>query len=135
MLKTADALVARFQTPEGRPATQPSRPYDIREYIEAVKELAVTAGKMNDLLKSSNDLLSSGEWTHRIQQVNEAADGRMAAAVGQGERLVNRVFRGIAWCNGASSLSPSCWCSFLPGLSLSKRFWTNRCTMQPSNGP
>ena len=92
MLKTADALVARFDRPDRRPATQPSRPFDIREYGEAVKELAVTAGKMNDLLKSSNELLGSSEWDRRIQQVSQSADGRMKMAAERSQLLVDDFF-------------------------------------------
>jgi hypothetical protein len=93
MLKTADALVARFDRPDRGAATQPSRPFDIREYTEAVKELAVTAGKMNDLLESSNDLLGSSQWDRRIQQVNQSADGRMEIAAQQSRLLVQDFFR------------------------------------------
>jgi uncharacterized coiled-coil protein SlyX len=68
MLKTADTLFARFDTWNRWGIAQGYRPFEIREYTEAVKELAVTAGKMNDLFKSSNELLGSSEWDRRIQQ-------------------------------------------------------------------
>jgi hypothetical protein len=93
MLKTADALVARFDRPDRGTATQPSRPFDIREYTEAVKELAVTAGKMNDLLGSSEDLLGSSEWDRRIQQMSQSADVRMKMAAQQSQRVVQDFFR------------------------------------------
>ncbi len=111
MLKTADALLVRFDTWDRRAATQPSRPFDIREYTEGVKELAVAAGKMNDLLKSSNELLGSSEWERRIQQVNESADGRMKVASEQSQRLVNEVFRRVYLALGACSR-----CSSYTGL-------------------
>jgi hypothetical protein len=95
LLKTADVIAGRFDRPDTTPSTQPSRPFDIREYTEGLKELGAAAGRMNDLLTLSNELLGSSEWARRIQQVNEAADGRMAMAVDQGQRLVDRVFRGI----------------------------------------
>jgi hypothetical protein len=63
-LKTTDALLARYDSADRKL----SRPLDIREYTEGAKELAVTAGKMNDMLKSSNELLISSEWDRRVQQ-------------------------------------------------------------------
>jgi hypothetical protein len=58
-----------------------------------VKELAVTAAEMNDLLKSSNELLGSPEWDRRIQQVSRSADERMKVAAGQSQLLMNEFFR------------------------------------------
>ena len=57
-----------------------------------MKELAVTAGKVNDVLKSSNELLGSPEWNRRVQQVNEAADERVRKAVEQSQQVVNNFF-------------------------------------------
>lgn len=88
MLKTADGLIARYDSVDRKP----SRPFDIREYTEAVKELAATVGKMNDLLKSSNELLGSSEWDRRIQQVSQSADERMKMAAEQSQRVVHDAF-------------------------------------------
>jgi len=88
MVKTADGLIARYDSADKKS----SRPFDIREYTEAVKELAVTAGKMNDLLKSSNELLGSSEWDRRIQQVSQSADERMKMAAEQTQRVVYDAF-------------------------------------------
>ena len=88
MLKTADGLIARYDSVDRKS----SRPFDIHEYTEALKELAVTAGKMNDLLKSSNELLGSSEWDRRIQQVSQSADERMKMAAEQSQRVVYDAF-------------------------------------------
>lgn len=88
MLKTADGLIARYDSVDRKS----SRPFDIREYTEALKELAVTAGKMNDLLKSSNELLGSSEWDRRIQQVSQSADERMKMAAEQSQQVVHDAF-------------------------------------------
>jgi hypothetical protein len=93
MLKTAETLVARFDNPDEGHATQPSRPFDIREYMEAVKELTVTAKEVNNLLESSNELLGSSEWDRRIQQLGESTDGRIKVAAEQGQLLVSEFFR------------------------------------------
>ena len=95
MLKTTDALVARFDSPDEGHATQPSRPFDIREYMDAVKELALTAEEVNNLIESSNELLGSSEWDRRIQQVSESTDGRLKMAAEQSRLLVDDFFRRI----------------------------------------
>lgn len=92
MLKTADTLFARFNTWNRWAVAQGSRPFDIREYKEGMKELAVAAGKMNDMLKSSNELLGSSEWDRRIQQVSQSADERMKMAAEQSQRVVHDAF-------------------------------------------
>jgi hypothetical protein len=91
MLKTADGLIARYDSVDRKS----SRPFDIREYTEAVKELAVAVGKMNDMLKSSNELLGSSEWDRRIQQVSQSADERMKMAAEQSQRVVYDTFRRV----------------------------------------
>jgi hypothetical protein len=57
-----------------------------------MKELAVTVGKVNDVLKSSNELLGSPEWNRRVQQVNESADERVRKAAEQSRQVVNHFF-------------------------------------------
>jgi len=52
----------------------------------------VAAGKMNDMLKSSNKLLGSSEWDRRIQQVSQSADERMKMAAEQSQRVVQDAF-------------------------------------------
>lgn len=103
MLKTADALLARYDTLDSGSgaATQPSRPFDIREYTEGVKELGGSAEKINDMLKSSNELLGSSEWDSRIQQVSQSADGRMKMAAEQSQLVVNSFFRRVYVVLGA----------------------------------
>jgi len=95
MLKTADTLFTRFDAWDRWATTRGSHPFDIREYTEVVKELAVTAGKMNDMLKSSNELLGSSEWDRRIQQVSQLADERMKVAAEQSQRVVHDAFRRV----------------------------------------
>ena len=91
-LKTADTLFARYDAWDRWTPAAGSRPFDIREYTEYTKELAVTADKVNDVLKSSNELLGSPEWNRRIQQVNESADERVRKAVEQSRQVVNNFF-------------------------------------------
>ncbi len=95
MLKSANTLFARFDTSARSPATQPARPFDVREYTHGVQELAGAVERMNELLKSSNELLVSSEWGARIEQVNDSADGRMAVASEQGQLVVREIFRRV----------------------------------------
>ncbi len=95
MLKTADTLFTRFDAWDRWATTRGSHPFDIREYTEALKELTVTAGKMNDMLKSSNELLGSSEWDRRIQQVSQLADERIKMAAEQSQQVVHDAFRRV----------------------------------------
>jgi hypothetical protein len=95
MLKTAGGVFARFDTWNRWSSTQPTRSFDVREYTQGAQELTVAVGKMNDLLRSSNDLLASSEWGRRIEQVNQSADGRMTIAVAQSQVVVNDIFRRV----------------------------------------
>lgn len=92
MLKTAGVLAAQVEKPRNGPPPPPSRPFDIREYSEAVKELAVTLEKMDDVLKTSNALLDSAEWDRRIQAVDQSVDGRMKLAAESSRRLADLIF-------------------------------------------
>jgi hypothetical protein len=92
MLKTAGVLAAQVQKPQNGPPAPPSRPFDIREYSDAVKELAVTLGKVDDVLKTSNTLLGSAEWDHRIQAVNQSVDERMKVASERSRQLADLIF-------------------------------------------
>ncbi|MGE5611708.1 MAG: hypothetical protein ACM359_20850 [Bacillota bacterium] len=94
MLKTADPLFARFDAWDRWSVSLPGhRSFDIREYTEGVKELAVAVGKVNDLLKSSNNLLASPEWDRRMEQVNQSADARIKVAAEQSQLLMDDFFR------------------------------------------
>jgi predicted secreted protein len=92
MLKTADGLFARYNSMNKPSAAAESRPFDIREYTEAMKELAVTMGRVNEVLKSSNELLGSPEWNRRVQEINNAADARVRDAAEQSHQLVKKLF-------------------------------------------
>jgi hypothetical protein len=93
LLKTADSIFTRFDAWDRWADGQPGhRDFDAREYTEGIKQLAVAAGKMNDLMKASNELLTSSEWGRRMGQVSESADGRINMASEQSQRVVNAAF-------------------------------------------
>jgi hypothetical protein len=60
--------------------------------MEGLKELTVAVVKMNDMLKSSNELLGSSELDRRIQQVSQSADERMKMAAEQSQRVIHDAF-------------------------------------------
>jgi len=90
--KMADALFARYDSWDRWRTAARSRPFDIREYTTALEQLAASAGMVNEVLKSSNELLASSEWDRRVQQVSESADERVRKAVGESQQVVNTFF-------------------------------------------
>jgi hypothetical protein len=104
MFTTADALFGHRDSvnPNLSPATQPlllstpsietSRPFDVREYTQGVKELAAAIDQMNLMLKSSDELLASPQWDSRIRQLGDSADGRIRVAAQQSRIVTDRMF-------------------------------------------
>jgi hypothetical protein len=90
--KTGNILFGRHEAGDKGSTAAGSHPFDVREYTEALKELATTAGKVNEVLKSSNELLGSREWDRRVQQVSTSADERVRKAVEQSQQVVNNFF-------------------------------------------
>jgi hypothetical protein len=101
MLKAADNLLLRYDGRQRWAASQPSRPFDVREYTQGVKELATALAQMNNVMKSSDELLGSSDWARRIEQVNASADGRMRIASERSEALVDVFFRRLYLALGA----------------------------------
>lgn len=93
MLETADPLFARFEAWDRWSTGLPGhRPFDIREYTQGVKELAMTVEKLNDVLKSSATLLESSEWDRRLEQLNQSVDARMRTAAEQSQLVMSSAF-------------------------------------------
>jgi hypothetical protein len=90
MIASANTLVSRYDN--AKPSTSNPRPFDVREYTTGVKELSTALEQMNLTLKSSDQLLASPDWEHRIKQLSDSADGRMAVAVEQSRIVTNRMF-------------------------------------------
>lgn len=95
LLKTADTLFARYDAWH-RWAVANGRPrFDITQYTEMMMETATTAHDLDDLLKSSSELLASPDWRARIDEWNRAADGRIEIMAGQSRLLLNDLFRRV----------------------------------------
>jgi small-conductance mechanosensitive channel len=92
MLVRATAFISLFIRPDDASSTTPPHPFDIREYTVAAESLTVAANKINDMLRSSEALIGSSEWDHRLQQVNDSADDRMRMAAKQSEQVLHDIF-------------------------------------------
>jgi hypothetical protein len=101
MLKTADTLYARFDASQRWSTAAGLHPFDAREFTQTAKELGVTASKVNDVLKSSNELIGSPAWDLRLRQVSEAADARIKVAAEESQRVVDESFRRVYVALGA----------------------------------
>jgi hypothetical protein len=93
LLKTADVLFTRYDEWDRWAVATDPRPFDIREYIQVVKESATTAQRLNEAIKSSGDLLASPDWRARIDEWNHSADGRIELMAGQSRLLMDSLFR------------------------------------------
>ena len=95
LLQTADVLFKRYDEWDRWAVANDPRPFDIREYTRLVTEAAATAQRLNEVLRSSNDLLASPDWRIRIDEWNRSADGRIEVLVGQGRMLMSDFFRRV----------------------------------------
>lgn len=94
---TAEAAKPTVGKVQGAATTAPasSPPFDIRNYTDTAVELAKAAREMRMFVESTQGLVGSNAWTHRIQEINEAADDRMRMAKLQSEALLDEVFRRV----------------------------------------
>jgi hypothetical protein len=70
-----DALMVRFERPAPREGATPSRPFDVTEYTEALRELGATAAQLQLLLAQVDGKAPA------ITQVSDHAADRMATVV------------------------------------------------------
>lgn len=91
VVQSADALVGRYDKPgDSNAATQPdARPFDVREYTQALTELTSAAKELNALVQQSDALLQSPQWGSRVQQIDEAAARRIDQVDQLSERWLN----------------------------------------------
>ena len=72
-----DALMARFERPAPREGAPPSRPFDVTEYTEALRQLGATATQLQVLLAQADSKAPA------ITQLSDRAADRMATVVDQ----------------------------------------------------
>jgi len=78
MVQSADRLAARFGKPEGESTTAPdSRPFDVREYTQALTELTTAARELGTLMEHSNQMLASPAWEARVGEIDAALSRRI----------------------------------------------------------
>lgn len=93
MMTTADRLAARFETAHGA-TTQPGvieRPFDVREYTQALTELTVAAKELNTLMKQTDATLDSPHWQNRVNELNAATRDRLDQLDGIGQNLLTEL--------------------------------------------
>jgi len=81
-IKAADELVTKLSPPG---SSKDSRPFDIREYAQAIKDSVLAVHETKALLESS-------AWTTRVSEVNQAAQNRVLHASGEVRALVDYLF-------------------------------------------
>ena len=70
-----DAFVARFDRPEPRPAGTASRPFDITEYTDALRQLSETAQQLEVLIGAADGKVPA------LTQLSDRAAERMSSVV------------------------------------------------------
>ena len=93
MLQSAEKLLVRYDGLSARSDAVPARAFDVREYTEGIKELAAALQGMNEVLKSSDALLTSPAWDRRMKDINQSVDARLAVAAQQSQIVVRSGFR------------------------------------------
>ncbi len=88
-------------SPSAAASAPPARPFDVHDYTDALTQLTAASRELNTVLSSTRDLLDSPAWTHRIDEINTAADGRVRIATAQSQSLVNSIFRRVYLAMGA----------------------------------
>jgi phage shock protein A len=92
MLQTAGDLIAHFDAKDQSKTESRSRPFDIREYEQAVKEVTKAAKHVDALLKRTEHLLGSPELENRMQDVNESVDESITTAADQSQIVIDAFF-------------------------------------------
>ena len=119
MLRSAEKLLVRYDGLSKSPDAVPVRAFDVREYTEGIKELAVALQGMNEVLKSSDALLASPAWDRRMEDVNRSADARLGVAAEQTQIVVRAGFRQLWFTLGGVFLLLVLY--RLSGIYLSRR--------------
>jgi hypothetical protein len=130
MLQTATGLFSRFDEWDRWTVAHESRQFDIREYTELVQQSAETAKRVSELLESSNALLASHEWGVRIDEWNRSADGRIDAAAGKTQLLLDQFFRRLYVAIGVLFVALVCY--RVISAAVSRKFADQR---QPRTDP
>ncbi len=96
-LETGHALFAQVDEWDRWTYEVQARRFDIREHIEAIKELATAAEELDEMLTTSKSLVKSQALELRIEEVSELADQRITFMADQSRSVLNAFFwRAIA---------------------------------------
>lgn len=78
-LKTVDGIAHRYglDQPSPRPATQPSKPFDLQEYVTAVDRLNGLVTNVHGILSSADRFTRSEGWNKALLDASDMADKRL----------------------------------------------------------
>ncbi len=78
-LKTVDGIAHRYgmDQPSPRPASPPSKPFDIQEYVTAVDRLNGLVTNVHSILIGAEQFTQSEAWNKAIRDASDVADKRM----------------------------------------------------------
>ncbi len=92
MLTTVDTLFARYAASDQSKTGDEGHPFDIHEYKQTAKEVALAAERMNELLTTTEHLLGSPDLRHGMQEVNDSVDERIMTVADQSQVVMNAFF-------------------------------------------
>jgi molecular chaperone GrpE (heat shock protein) len=100
---TADLFMKRFDPPPGSPPPPVAEgpPPTLDDYLRSVVEVTTLLREANLVVASSQGLLESEAWQRRLEQVNLAADERLAHASKAGRDLVRYSVMQSLWAIAA----------------------------------
>lgn len=96
-IEAADRLMARYQqmrkeTPPGPKPTGPPEPFRIKDYTEAIVQLANAIEQTEDVLTKTESLIASGEWGERIKEIRENTVQGVNIVRSEGETIIRTGF-------------------------------------------
>src|SRR4051812_14443670 len=86
-LQQYDDMATRYTAPSTQPE-EPSRPFDITEWDRTAQSLEKAATSINELVKSSDGLVSSPALAKRFGEVDSIAQARIQQAMSGGKGIV-----------------------------------------------
>lgn len=110
LLGTANTLFTRFDEWHRWSLGARHRPFDIREYIEIVRESAATSERLTELLEASVGVFASpAEGGGPVEGWNRSADGRIALIADRSRLLMDAFFRRVYLAIGLLFLVLVCY--------------------------
>lgn len=98
--EVTDRMTARFASPSASGTSVQSRPFDVREYTQAIGEMTPVLKELNQVLASTDQLAGSPVWQQRLRDVEGITERRINAVSEKSTTLVEVIFVRSAWLVG-----------------------------------